>query len=919
MQMPTGTITFLFTDIEESTRRWQRFPDIMKRTIARHDQLLHAVMHLHGGVVFKTVGDAFCVAFSTAGHAVQAAIDAQNALAAEPWALEITPLRVRIAVHTGEAEQREADYFGQTLNHVARLLSAAHGGQVLLTGSTHALIEANIPVVDLGVHFLKDIQQPEHIFQLVYSHQSIQFPPIKTLGHRRQNLPLQLTAFIGREQELTAISQLLGDQQIRLVTLIGPGGTGKTRLSIQVGSLLAESFPDGVYFVELATVRDISSVIPTIAQAIGVSKHWNLSLLDLLKEHLDAAILLILDNFEQVVQAGAFITELLLACPQLKVLISSREALHIDGEHEYHVSPLRVPFYDTSQSPQELLRWDAIALFLQQARAIKPDFELTAQNAAAIVEICCRLDGLPLAIELAAARINILPPQAMLKRISHSLKLLTGGERNRSERQRTLRNAIAWSYDLLDQNEKQLFAQLSIFAGGCTLEAIEQICQSTVSKEVDIFNVLHSLLTKSLIQQHEQIDEEPRFEMLTTIREFAQETLASEHYPPLREMHATYYLELAEQAEPGLIGAEQKYWMQILKTEQENLQLAFSWSVQHLQVEAGLRMVSALWRFWLIVGQTEDTKQTLEELLKLDIQQPPSMRVKARALHGMGILAIHQGHLQQATHLAEEALALSLHLQDKELISRAYVTMADAALHQGAIQQATSLLEKSLHIKQETGDQRGMATLLNNLGNVAIKQGKLVDAAKLHAESLALFEKVGDEYAIASAFNNLGDVEKQLHHYEQAALLYQEGLKHSQALDYTIGIAISQANLAEIALYQHVYDQAATLYKQSLALFQKQDDRFGIATCLAGLAQVAFTDNQFSLAAHLFARAQKMYNQFNKMVQQEDPVFNGQAIQTLEDQLGEVSFTAYWQAGLTDKLQQVIADALSITIQSKMP
>ncbi|MBI3977330.1 MAG: adenylate/guanylate cyclase domain-containing protein, partial [Chloroflexi bacterium] len=477
---PTGTVTFLFTDVEGSTRRWERYPDAMGAALARHDALLRQAMEAHGGFVFKSVGDAFCVAFASAPVALEAALASQQVLHAESWG-EVGPISVRMALHTGAAMERDGDYFGPPLNRVARLLAIGHGGQVLLSLPTAELVREALParasLRDLGEHRLKDLQRPEQVFQLVVPGLPADFPPLRTLDSRPNNLPAQATQFIGRRREVEAVRQRLLRHDVRVLTLTGPGGIGKTRLGLQVAAELLDEFVSGVFFVPLAALRDPDLVAPTIAQALGVKEGDTRPVVESLKDYLrDRSLLLVLDNFEQVVSAAAVVAELVAACPRLKVLMTSRAVLHLSWEREFPVPPLQLPDRQRLPSVERLSQYEAIRLFVERAQDVKPDFGVSAQNASTVVEICCRLDGLPLAIELAAARSKILSPQAMLARLESRLKLLATGARDRPARQQTLRDAIAWSYDLLDAGEQRLFDRLAIFVGGCTVEAAEMVC-----------------------------------------------------------------------------------------------------------------------------------------------------------------------------------------------------------------------------------------------------------------------------------------------------------------------------------------------------------------------------------------------------------------------------------------------------------
>ncbi len=503
--LPSGIVTFLFTDIEGSTPVWEREPDQMRLALARHDAILRTTIANHGGHAFKTIGDAFQASFAFPIQALAAALAAQRALAAQTWETS-EPIRVRMGVHVGPAVAEDTDYHTtHTLNRVARIMAAGHGGQILLSEEVADLVRRDLPtdvtLRDIGQHRMKGLTHLEHLFQLVAPDLPAAFPPLKTLDHHPNNLPLQPTLLIGREKESASVCALLRRADIRLVTLTGPGGTGKTRLALQTAAELIDEFSDGAWFVNLAPISDPDLVATTIAQTLGVREAGGQPLAERLNEYLRSKqLLLVLDNFEQVVEAARLLGALLVAAPNLKALVTSREPLHLAGEHEYAVPPLALPDPQALPPLDRLIEYAAVQLFLVRAQAVKADFAVTHANAPVIAAICARLDGLPLAIELAAARVKLLPPHALLARLDQKLKLLTGGARDLPTRQQTIRNTIDWSYDLLDAGEKTLFTRLGVFVGGRTLEAAEAVCNADGDLRIDVLDGLVALLDKSLLK-----------------------------------------------------------------------------------------------------------------------------------------------------------------------------------------------------------------------------------------------------------------------------------------------------------------------------------------------------------------------------------------------------------------------------------
>jgi predicted ATPase/class 3 adenylate cyclase len=592
---PTGTLTFLFTDIEGSTKLWEHDAPAMQVALTRHDEILRSTIEERGGYVFKTVGDAFCCAFTTATEALDAALEIQRTLCDEEWQ-ETEPLRVRMALHTGAAQERDGDYFGPPVNRVARLLSAAHGGQVLLSLPTQELVRDQLPggttLRDLGEHRLKDLFRPERVFQLLAAGLPSEFLPLRTLEAYRNNLPLQPTPLVGREKEVSEVRDLLQRGETRLLTLTGPGGIGKTRLALQAAADLLDDFPDGTFFAPLATLSEAELFLAAVAETLGVREIGEQPLDETLKDYLhERCMLLLLDNFEQVLGAAPAVSGLLAEAQGVKVLATSRAPLGLYGEHEFPVPPLSMPDLKRPPPLESLTQYEAVGLFVERARALKPDFKVTNESAPAVAEICVRLDGLPLAIELAAARIKMLPPKAMLHRLGSRLKFLTRGARDLPERQRTLRATIEWSFALLDEGEQVLFGRLAVFSGGRTLEAIEAICDAEGDLGVDAFEGVSSLVDKSLLRQEEGPDGEPRFYMLETIHEFAREKLqGSGEAEEIKRTHAEYFLTLAEEAYPDFKGANQLQWLERLEAEHDNMRAALTWALERKEAEVALRL-----------------------------------------------------------------------------------------------------------------------------------------------------------------------------------------------------------------------------------------------------------------------------------------------------------------------------------------
>ena len=914
--LPSGTVTFLFTDIEGSTRLSQQYPKDMPALLARHHEILHKSIKRYNGYLFEIIGDALYSAFHSATDALNAAIDAQRQLQTEAWSP--APVKVRMGIHTGTAYLNETQaptvYSGYaTLALTQRITSSGHGGQIILSGATRELIRDSLPadseLLYLGEKRLKDLLRPEHLYQLNASGLAANFPPLRTLDSFQHNLPLQLTTFIGREHEMIEIKHEL--ELHRLVTLTGSGGTGKTRLSLQVAAELLEKFDHGIWFVELAPLTDPDLIPQIIVTAIGISEQAGKPPLELLKEYLhERQALIVLDNCEHLIEACAkVVNELLNTAPNLKILASSREALGVKGEASYPVPTLSLPDMKHLPVMEQLSQYEAVRLFIDRALLVAPHFVVDKENAPFIAQICCRLDGIPLALELAAARVKMLSVEQISKRLDDRFHLLTGGARTALPRQQTLRALIDWSYDILSESERLLLCRLSIFAGGWTLEAAEEICAgqngTPYSESISAYDVLDSLtqlVNKSLVDVVEQPhDRKTRYRMLETIRQYAREKLLEAGGgETIRQKHLAYFVDLAERAEPNLRSFDMITWLDRLEAELDNIRTALERAAKS-EIEAQLRLSSALLWFWHIRGHKREGIDWLEHELAIEAAErgdrpllPERAVIRGKALNAAGFLlrmirndkksierskealaifqqlgsrgnlgmgnallnladmAGYQGDLKRAGALAEESLQLLRETADKFSIAQCLDFLAWLKWAEGDSNEVKALLEEDLSLRKDIGDKDGIAQVLSRLARLVFLQGDLSQSIALYEESLALFREVGNEWVRGLILADLARVVQAQGDYGKATQILEEALALGRDLGDKYLISQWLYSLGGVAQSQGDYVRATRMYQESLIMSREIDNPDIMANNLSALGNVALAQGDYGQATQQF-------------------------------------------------------------------
>jgi predicted ATPase/class 3 adenylate cyclase len=814
LQDPLARTTFLFTDVEGSTRLWEQDPERMRPALARHDAIARAAVEAHGGRVVKMTGDGMHAVFPEPHAALRAALALQQALA-DPAATGGLALRVRCGLHAGSGESRDDDYFGPAVNRAARIMGAAHGGQVLLSQAVAARVADGLPpeasLRDLGSVRLRDLSSPERVYQLVHPRLRRDFPALRSLEATPNNLPQQVSSFVGRERELAEARRLLLGN--RLLTFAGTGGLGKTRLALQLAAEVLEDFPDGVWLVELAPVADPSRVAQAAASVLGVREDAARSPADVLALYVrERALLLVLDNCEHLVQGCAEFARLLLqAGPRLKILATSREALRVAGETIYAVPPLAVPAADATGDPGSAA---AGRLFLERARAAQPAFRLTPENAAPVATICRQLDGIPLALELAAARTRAMSIESIAARLDDRFRLLARGDRTALPRQQSLRALIDWSHDLLAEPERVLLRRLSVFAGGWTIEAAEAVCADESLEAASVLDLLAQLVDKSLVVLEPGGE---RYRMLETIRQYARERLeAAREKRTLRSRHLAYYAALTARAKPELTGPGQGDWLARLDAERENLLAAHRWCDRAPDgAQAGLQMINAVKLYWF-----------------------------ARGLLGLGL------------RLTEEALARPAAQPRNAARCRALFTAGQMLAFGGRYADAVAPLRQGLAIARELADEAAQLAALQPLALALLGIGDFGAARECAAQALTLAQKLGDKHQLMGAINLVAQLHRARQELDAAEPLYGEVMTLARASGDRENIAIGLLNLAMVAVSRGAHERARAQLLEAVAIAEEIGSAPAAQSALEVGAGLAASRSEWSTGALFYGAAE---------------------------------------------------------------
>jgi predicted ATPase/class 3 adenylate cyclase len=903
MERPSGTVTLLFTDIAGSSRAWEAQPEAMANALVRHDELLRTAIERAGGFVFKTVGDAFCAAFSRPVDGLKAALAAQRAMAVEGWP-EPVVLEVRMALHTGVCEERDGDYFGPTVNRVARLEAVAHGGQIVLSRAAAELVRDLLPdevvLMDLGEHRLKDLGRPERVFQVDAVGLETTFPPLRSLDNPElgNNLPAQLTSFIGRKRELREIRVLIDES--RLVTLVGAGGVGKTRLALQIAAELVDlAGRNGVWFADLAPLSDPELVAPTVASAIGVHEEPGHPVVETLVDTLqDRNVLIVLDNCEHMIVSSAQVAvSLLRSCPLIHIIVTSREPLNVSGERVYRVPSLTLPLAD-HLGASEATSSEAVRLFIERAADHRPDISLDDTDAPMVASVCRRLDGIPLAIELAAARLRSMTLVEIDGRLDDRFRLLTAGGRTALPRHQTLRALIDWSYELLSETDQAVLARLWLFGGGWNLEAAEAVCGGDEGETREVLDRLSSLVDKSLVQT-ETVDGSTRYDLLETIRQYAGDKLAAMGEDAVREAtaaHVNVFLDLAEEAAPHLLGASaQSHWVGRLEREHANLRAAMArLMADTARPERAVRLAVALRDFWILSGNFSEGIETLDAVLALETED--FVHLRGQALVAAGYLRSEQNDYASATAHLERGLAIARSVDDPSLISEVLFELSWIRFHQGDFTDALALADEALDAARLSNHVTLIARALRTRAN-ALAPLDRVAARTQYIEALDHSRATGDLIEEATSLQSLALLELGEGDLASAQPNIEGALRCLDATRDDRGLPFALQTLGLLHFLQGDRGRARRSFVESLVIAERTGARLGIAYALIGLAGCAAADGDDQRAAMLHGAVDALLLRLGESLYPDLDALKGPEVDRLRRKMGDAAFADAYEAG----------------------
>ena len=894
--LPSGTVTFLFTDIVDSTPLWEKHPEAMKEALAKHDAILKKTIESNHGLIIKTTGDGVHAVFTTAIDAIRTAINAQHGLQTfEVFKTSEAALRVRMGIHTGEAELRDGDYYGQALNRAARIMSAGYGGQILLSSLTAELAREHLPeqasLLDLGEHRLKGLLRPERIYQLIAPELQKEFPPLRSTSTATNNLPTQLTSFIGRERELAEAQRKLASA--KLLTLIGPGGTGKTRLSLQIAVDQLNNFMDGVWLAELAPISNPAFIVATIASVFELREVQNIPLISILLDYLRAKeLLLMMDNCEHLVEASAQIADQLLhTCPQLKIIASSREALGIDGETVYRVPSLK--------------NEEATRLFIERATKAEPRFHLTDDNTSFIAQICSRLDGIPLAIELAAARVKLFTPEQIAERLDDRFKLLTGGSRTALPRQQTLRALIDWSYQSLNETEQRSLRRLAVFSGGWTIEAAE-----SVLGENEAMEGLLGLVNKSLVNVEEQ-DGASRYRYLETIRQYAMEKLLeSGEAVDARDRHLDYMLRIAEQTEERMFGAETQEWLDQMEVDHDNLRAAFEWAASN-HPEKALKLAYSLGGFWTVRDHISEARAWCQAILERTKSLADVDEARARVYAVLGWMSVTSGEHKSGRDAAEQAISLGRKAKNASTVTRAYGILALTSIFLGDFPTAQQAAMDGESLAREHGIKSELAFILSIRGQMEyFSRNDLAQAKAYLDEASHLAREEGFRWASSFLAIGMAHTAAVLGDVESARARFRESGEIASRMGNKRILYSSQSELAHVLREHGELDEPLGIYKDLLPKWKDLGHRAAVAHELECIAYILTRKEKPERAATLLGAAEALREVIDSVMTQIEQVEYEKEISTLRAGMDETEFQKNWEKGRTLTIDEAIQLAL---------